>query len=134
MADSADIISKLKFISRIKKGDKINVKYLFVQRDSFFTNFSRSFINRDSRDNTLHFIKTTISKSCDIIRDFRLSEKSSEQKMGENVLHDLEKSLEGLSNLKSTYNQDVMFCCSLDTVIQEIESKIEELKHPKKKI
>jgi hypothetical protein len=48
-----DVISKLKFLGRVQKGEKINVRHMFVQPDGLATKISRSFINLDSRGNTL---------------------------------------------------------------------------------
>ena len=50
------IISRLKFIGKVQKGDKINVKYMFIQPDGIFTRISRSLINHDNRNNTLNFV------------------------------------------------------------------------------
>ena len=36
---------------------------------------------------------------------------------------DLEKSKEGIRNLKFTYAEDTMFCCHLESIIQRIDSK-----------
>ena len=56
MNTNDDIIPKLKFISRLNKGDKINVKNLYIQPNNFFNKISRSFIHIDDRTNTLIFV------------------------------------------------------------------------------
>ena len=39
-----DIIPRIKFIGKIQKGEKINVKHMNIQQDSLITKFTRSFI------------------------------------------------------------------------------------------
>ncbi len=42
-----EVISSLKFIGKLKKGDKINTKFMYTQPDGVWTRFSRTFINQD---------------------------------------------------------------------------------------
>ena len=51
-----DNISKLKFIGKLKKGDKINIKYMVVQQNNLITKLNRTLYNVDNRTNTLNFI------------------------------------------------------------------------------
>jgi len=125
--DNEEIISKLKFLSKVQKCEKINVNGLFVQLDGLKTTVSRTIWNPDSRQNTLTFIESTINKSCTLIDLYLRSEKSSEVQMGKNILKDLNDSKVGIANLKHTYSDDVMFCSKIDTFLQIIDAKIVEL-------
>ena len=62
MDNYQEVISRLKFLCKINRGEKINTKQLFVQQDSFITTFTRTFWNQDNRINTIHFIQETINK------------------------------------------------------------------------
>ena len=126
--DNEEIISKLKFLSKVQKCEKINVNGLFVQLDGLKTTVSRTIWNPDSRQNTLTFVESTINKSCTLIDLYLRSEKSSEVQMGKNILKDLNDSKVGIANLKHTYSEDVMFCSKIDTFLQIIDAKIVELK------
>ena len=126
--DNEEIISKLKFLSKVQKCEKINVNGLFVQLDGLKTTVSRTIWNPDSRQNTLTFVESTINKSCTLIDLYLRSEKSSEIQMGKNILKDLNNSKIGVANLKHTYSDDVMFCSKIDTFLQIIDAKIVELK------
>ena len=55
MESDKEVISRLKFIGKIQKGEKINVKYMFVQPKGIATRISRTIINQDNRNNTLNF-------------------------------------------------------------------------------
>ena len=120
-------LSKLKFISKIQKGDKINVRYLYVQPSGFLTSLSRSFFYQDNRGNTLNFVHNTIYKTFEIIDNLENNNNNNtiEKALGNNITYDLENSKNGLLNLKETYIEDIKFCCDIDTLIQLIDAKIQ---------
>lgn len=124
-----DVITRLKFISRINKGDKINVRnaYPYVQPNDLSTSFSRTFLNKDNRGNSLHFIRNTIDRSYEIISMFKNSNKKSELLLCSNIIQDLKKAKNGIQNLKNTYISDTMFGCEMDTILESIDRKIIEL-------
>jgi hypothetical protein len=128
-ASTSDILSKLKFIGRIQKGDKINVKYLYVQPSNWFTKLSRTFYMTDNRMNAFNFIETTINRCFEIISVNRQAKGPTSSKLIENILGDIKESIIGIQNLKDTYSYDVMFCCKLDTLIDSISFQINENLH-----
>lgn len=114
-----DILSKLKFISNIQEGDKINVKTMSIEPPCIFTSISRTFINPDNRLNTLNFIDSTIKRSLDVV-DRLLPNDSGDNSTSEiilNILNSLENCVTGINNLKCAYKNDIMFICKLDTYI-----------------
>lgn len=123
-----DILSKLKFIGKIKKEEKICVKNMTIQQNNIFTKLSRSFIIVDSRENTLNFLSHTIKRSFELLSLHMTGKTLFDKSMTEHIMIDLENSKQGLINLKSTYAHDLMFCCKIDTLIQEIDARLEELK------
>jgi hypothetical protein len=128
-AGTSEIISRLKFIGRLQKGEKINVRYMYVQSDSLLTRLSRTFFATDNRSNTFNFIDTTINRSFEIISLNRDSTKISEQCLVANIIKDLRTATKGINNLIDTYKDDVMFCCKLDTLIQDTFSRLTEIEH-----
>lgn len=131
MEITSSIISKLKFIGQIKKGEKINVKHQFVQSDGFMTSFLRTFVNHDTRDNALTFITDTIKHSFEIISSYLPKCYKNLKKMTRcvNIIRDLQNAQMGILNLKKTYADDTMFCCKIETLNQEISAKISEIRH-----
>jgi hypothetical protein len=127
-----DISSKLKLLTLISKGDKINVKTFGVQTDNIFTKINRSFINIDSRNNCLQFVKTTINKSFQILSFYINSESIPDKILCSNILQDIINSKQGIENLCSTYKDDLMVVCNFATIIQNIDSKLAGIKssHP----
>lgn len=118
MNTESEIISRLKFISKIQKGEKINVKYMYVQPESIFTSISRTILHQDNRRNTLNFIRNTLSGTFSI-----LNKENSTYKY-QMLTNDLKLVKNGLDNLKSTYISDIKFCCDVDTMLEEINNKL----------
>ena len=127
MDSNKEVISKLKFIGKIQKGEKINVKFMFIQPDGFVTKISRTVFYYDNRKNTLSFVQETINRSLEIINNSVNSSKPSDEIMCKHIMFDLKQAKQGLINLKDTYVLDIKFCCDMDTFLQLIESKLTEL-------
>lgn len=128
MEQDEEVISRLKFIGKLQKGEKINVKYMFVQSESIITSVSRYLIHQDNRQNTLNMVKDTIDKSFDIISLYSISDKKSQQQICTNIIQDLKSVKNGVKNLKETYIIDTKFCCDMDTILQGIDARLSEIK------
>lgn len=125
-----DNISRLKFIGKINKGEKINIKDMIVQPNNVYTKIHRSLVIVDNRNNTLSFILDTVKKSFEelLVHIEKSKENLFDLNIAINMMQDLENCKAGLSNLKDTYSDDLMFCCKIDTTIQDIEARLEEIK------
>lgn len=132
MDNNEEIISKLKFIGKVRQGEKINIRNMVVQQEGLLTKISRSFISVDNRMNTLDFIKTTISRSFQLVYTFVASGSTSYKKMASNIISDIEFSKTGIKNIQGTYSTDIMMSCKLDAILEDIDAKLMELreKHP----
>ena len=116
-----ETISKLKFIGRIRKNEKINTQHMYIQPCGIITSISRSIIYQDNRTNALNFVCKTIQES------FYLLDKYYENGYiipYNRLLDDLSNAKNGLESLKETYITDRKFCCDMDTLIQSIETKL----------
>lgn len=121
-----ETISRLKFIGKIQIGDKVNLRYMYIQPDGLITQISRSLL-QDNRTKTLSFLQDTISKTFEILKCYEKTKKNSDKIMCTNLINDLKNSKNGLNNLKETYAIDVKFICDLDTLLQTIDAKLTEL-------
>ena len=119
--NSFEIKSRLKFISNVQVGDKINVKFMIIQKDSVYTKLSRT-LYYENRQNTLIFLKDTIRRAFEII-NLDPSQMSKEYNV-DMMKIDLFNCKVGIENLKQTYLEDIKFKCDLDTVVQEIEQQL----------
>jgi hypothetical protein len=125
----SDVISKLKFIGLIQKGEKINVRGVCVQQDTFFTRVMRTFITLDNRTNAYNFIEGIINRSFEIIllNINKETVRNVDKRLVCHLISDIKKSTIGIKNLKDTYTDDIMFCCKLDALIECIESKLTDI-------
>jgi hypothetical protein len=126
-----DIIINLKFIGTIQKGEKIDVKNSKVEENNLFTPLRRM-LTGESRDTSLQFINTTIDRSFEIINSYVHSDKLSERKFVTNVVLDLYKTISGLKNIQTTYNEDKKFYCKIEIILEDVNSKLNEFEnhHP----
>jgi hypothetical protein len=125
MESHKEVISKLKFIGKLQKGEKINAKLLYVQQEGLVTQLARTLL-QDNRTKTLSFVQDTINKSFELITYYDRSNRVSERIMCNNLIDDLKKSKSGIVNLKDTYVDDIKFCCDLETMLQMIDAKLIE--------
>lgn len=129
-----DTLIDLEFISRIRVGQKINVRYRFLQNDGIVTAFSRTFWNIDNKDNTLSFCDSTVRKSFNIIKlceaDMtRYPEGSSDYKKAyskvRRIIKLLCKASQGLENLQITYTGYDRVISQFTHLVNEITSELE---------
>lgn len=127
METNRDLLSKLKFISRIQPSEKISLHTMQVHTDNSFTAFWRFVFRDNSRGKTLTFLDDTISKAFEVIRNYSRSTKTAELAMVANVVDDLRSCKQGLHNIKETYATDRKFCCDVDVLLQLIDANLVEI-------
>ena len=121
-----ETFSRLKLISKIQIGDKINLnKDISITPDGVITQISRM-LYQENRMKTLVFVQDTINKTFEILKCYERSNKKTDIMMCKNLLKDLKSSKIGLSNLKETYSIDVKYQCDIEVVLQLIDTKISE--------
>lgn len=118
-----EVISNLKFISMIKKNEKINTQFMYIQKNGIFTRIARTFINPDNRYNTLTFLQRTINNTFQIL-DRYVKEKQTDENHVKNIIKDLYKARIGLTNIQETYSDDLKFKCDITTLIETIENRV----------
>ena len=124
MKTNQEIISKLKFIGKLKKGEKVNTRHMYVQPDGLSTTISRTFLYHDNRGNVLTFARDTISRSFELLVTFERSTQKADKVFYKLLIKDLQNSIEGIANLKTTYITDTKFCCDVDTLLEEIQARL----------
>ena len=128
MCDNVDLISKIKFISKIKQGEKVNTRGFFIQNDSLISKISRSFYYQDTRANTITFISDTLIQVFHLLKLYATTKRVSDISMCINVMEDITNMKKGISNLQKTYQDDAIIVSKLETFMQEIDSKLLEFK------
>ena len=123
-----ETISKLKFLGRVNKGEKINVKELTLQTESYITSVSRSVWFVDNRNNTVSFIQNTIQAAFNLLKLLIQNNKVSDNEVAKTIVKDLNLAKNGINNLKTTYSDDTYFCCEVDTYVETMTAKLMDLK------
>jgi hypothetical protein len=123
-----EIITKLKFLSKIQPGEKINTKpYLSIVNDDWITSLFRKFYNFESRSETVQFINETVASTFQIIEQIKVTSRNIQIDATdtENILNNLYKDLvgakNGIANLIKTYKADKIVICQLETILENID-------------
>lgn len=122
-----EIASRLKFIGRIQKGDKVDVGHMCIQTDTWYNNIWRTVWGTESRNATRELIDKTIKLGFAIISQYNMSQDPFKESAIACMCKDLAAACDGMANLKETYHRDVMFCCQIDTLIQDITIRLQQL-------
>lgn len=128
MESTQEILSRLKVISFIQKGQKLASRNMILQDDGWTTRITRTWISPDNRHNTLKLIREVITRSFEILIHNISSTKESDIIQCRLIIQDLFKCQEGIINLKCTYSDDVKFGCDLEILLQQISSRLAEIK------
>jgi hypothetical protein len=123
------ILSKLKFISKIQQGEKIDTKNLTLLQDSIVTKIIRTYLG-DDREKTISFITDILDKSFEIL--FSITEKNTGKPSGYyemisfNLVEDIKNSIQGINNLKKTYSDDRYLFCRYELLVENVELKLRD--------
>lgn len=120
------ILTSLKIISMIKEGQKVCVRNGLLSLEPTSTGIPaavRRWINNDSRQSTLAYIKNVINNSldvCNILTDHETIEKLSKS---------LSDSSTGLGSLAVTYEKDVPIVATIQVMQDRIKTNLENLSY-----
>ena len=134
-----EVIGKLKFMSKIQKGEKINVRQLFVRdNDSDIQRLLRTVRNFgayllasdvvESKKATLTFIQETVNSAITLIAIYRRDNDDFKKSIADIIVNNLEESKIGIRNLISTYQKDRKFISEAEAVIQTVEARIRSMR------
>lgn len=148
-----ELIIILKLIGTITGTERISVKKLKILSDDFKTKFFRTFVDKESREDTMQFISHIIDQAINLLNEeYKCylknkilgvkDDSNSPDQFGEtkNIkiiqyqLNSLLKSISsfvgGINNIKNgIYKEDRMFVCFIDTLVEDtIKPKFLEIK------
>jgi len=125
-----ELHTNLILISKIAAGNKLIIKDNLLNIDvSNLPSLSRWF-NAVDRNKCIHFIqnimKQTYTKIDEIVKDPNYNASMSEDRniAIQRFQTELKNSIEGLLNLKVTYNKDLLTVSSIDVIIADIQNRI----------
>ena len=123
-----DIITRLKFLGKVNKGEKINVKEMTLQSEGYVTALSRSVWCVDNRNNTISFIQNTVQAAFNLVQLLSKNSGISDHELARTIIRDISLAKVGINNLKTTYSEDTFFCCSVDTYVETMNAKLMDIK------
>jgi len=121
-----DILSKLKFVSKIQKGYKVNVKELSFNNNNFLEWIKRKWYG-ETKEDTLKFVEDLYDLSFKTIINFKKRDELFYRNMSNNILNALQDSKEGIHSLIETYKEDVMFVSRIEALESTLDTKINML-------
>lgn len=128
MNESEDIVdhllTSLKVISMIKEGQKVCVRNghltLEIQSTGVVTSVRR-WINKDSRQTTVHYIKSVIQNAVSVSKTYK-----NEVSVGK-LLIGMNEALIGISSLVVTYADDATVSATLQVLHDRISTELKNL-------
>jgi hypothetical protein len=121
-----EIIKKLKFITLIEQGERINVNTISTSPNNWFSSIYRS-IFKESRQKTFQFLNEVIDRSFELIFLYKDSKKISDRISCHQIIEDIMNSLVGIKHIQHTYSSDRNFFCEMETLLGSIFARLAEL-------
>ena len=121
-----EVIKKLKFITMIEPGERINVNTCSTSDNTIFSAVYRSLF-KESRQKTFQFLNEVMDRSFELIFLYKESAKVSDRISLVQVVEDIMASLAGIRNLQTTYQSDRNFYCEMEALLGSIYSRLAEL-------
>lgn len=123
-----DIVSKLKFLSKIKKGEKLDVNSLLLYPDNFQTTVYRTLMTKgESRTATLKFMITLFNDAFDLASKYLRKDDVFLKEIGNMIVSSLQESKSGIEGFIGTYSDDRMFVAQLETLNKTLDAKLVDL-------
>lgn len=97
----------LYFISKVKKGDKIDTRRLQTQSAQSYVDCITRTLSGETRRDTINFIRLTLTNANDFMQ------KSKDEKEISEIKAAVLEAVKGLSNLEDTYSTDALVCANL---------------------
>lgn len=127
-----DVVTSLTVLSRVQANQKLNTRegYLTVEQDTYIAHIRR-IVSSDSRTRTLDTLNTVFQEAFEILRNthklYAAKKDANDAAVLSSVCNALRKSLDGLSNLKKTYTDDIGVQCRLDVFSTNVENELTTL-------
>jgi len=123
-----DIVSKLKFISKIKEGEIVDVTSLSLMEKGWSTSAYRTLVTRnESRKATLEFFRQVIGEAFDLAGRYLASKEVFFQEIGAIIVSALQECKAGISNHAKTYRDDRMHVSKIETLVKTLDTKSTDL-------
>jgi len=125
-----DIVSRLKFISKIKEGEIVDVRSSTIMELGWPSSIYRTFFTRnESRKITLEFFRQIISSAFDMITLYLNMKDAFYQQIGVMIFDALKESKTGIANQSKTYRNDRMYVSQIETLLLTLDTELIEFQN-----
>lgn len=124
-----ELISRLKFISKIQINQIVDLKSFSVMQPSLSTSLYRTCIRMgtENREEVLAFFCNTINSSIDYATKYSKIKDKYHEMICHLILNALEQSKAGILHYKKTYAKDIMYCSKIETLLETFHVKFRNL-------
>src|SRR5262245_26369105 len=119
-----NIISDLKFISKIKPQERINMTSMTISGSDYYSRVYRTLLMTEDRGETLKFCRSTIQKAIDLLYYYSVKDEKFYKNLAGILITSLEEAKGGLGNLMLTYGDDRMFTAKIEALLATMDVKI----------
>lgn len=122
-----ETVSRLKFIGKIEKDEKVNVGDMYMQSvNSYTTSISRK-LKGETGEKTFIFIRSVINQSFHVLSKSAKLETDYQVTLSKNIIRDLLMASRGIRNLEQTYGNDRILVAKFETLRENIAGRLHEL-------
>lgn len=133
--DVQELLSKLRFLSKIQKGEKLQIvaKLSLVDGGSWYNAFIRTVGGgKESREHAFEFIQRVCEEGLEVASFFFATTDSFQHEVGMMIINALKESQNGIKNHMDTYKLDRMFGSKVETFINLLNAKLVDLENKSK--
>lgn len=141
LSEVQDVVSKLKFLSKLQPGEKLQVNGLSVVENSWFGKIYRHLTSKgktakeilESREISLTFISELCESALKLALSVVDKDGTCQQEIWHMTISNLKEFQPGIKNLMVSYETDRLFVAKVDTFISILNAKIKELEELREK-
>lgn len=123
-----DILSKLKFISKIKPNEIVDTRSMSLMEIGWLTSVYRTLVVRtEGRDTTLEMFKTIVDSAFDLAELYSVSEERMFKDVGNTLIESIRQAKNGIINHAKTYETDRMFASKTEAFLRTVDIRLEAL-------
>lgn len=116
-------IKHLKFISKIKRDEKINTDTLSIVKNDYYSRVMRT-KSGQSRKDTIAFFKTVLNHAIQIYQFYSDEDMKFNKDVCDLLIKNIEQAKKGLLNSAMTYSDDADFGTEIETIIELLDIKL----------
>ncbi len=125
--DVQELLSKLRFLSKIQKGEKLEIvsKLSLIDGGSWINAFIRT-VNgsKESREHAFEFIQKVCEEGLEVATSFLNTQDTFQHEVGNMIIQALKEAQDGIKNHMDTYKSDRMFGSQVETFLKLLNAKL----------